>query len=54
MEVERPAPLELGHLGVRDTDQSTQLALLEANQPAEGTLDSDGRPAPQLRRQRIP
>ena len=49
VEVDRPAPLELGHLGVRDADQPAQLALLEADQAGKGTLDSDGGPPPQLR-----
>ena len=54
MEVDRPAPLELGHLGIGDPDQPAQLPLLEADQPAEGTLDGDGGPPPQLGRERVP
>ena len=54
MEVDRPSALELGHLGIGDPHQSTQLALLEADQPAQGTLDGDGGPAPQLRGQGVP
>ena len=54
MEVDRPAPLELGHLGIGDPDQPAQLALLEADQPAQGTLDGDGGPPPQLGRERVP
>ena len=54
MEVDRPAPLELGHLGIGDPDQPPQLALLEADQPAQGTLDGDGGPPPQLGRERVP
>jgi hypothetical protein len=49
MEVDRPAPLELGHLGVGDPDQPARLALLEADQPAKSTVDGDGGPPPQLR-----
>jgi hypothetical protein len=54
VEVDRPAPLELGHLGIGDPDQLAQLSLLEADQPAEGTLQGEGGPSPQLRRQRVP
>jgi hypothetical protein len=54
VEVDYPSPLELGHFGVRDSNQPAQLPLLEADQPPEGTLDSDGRAAPQLRRQGVP
>ena len=54
VEVDRAAPLELGHLGVGDPDQPPQLPLLEADQPAEGTLDGDGGPPPQLGRERVP
>ena len=54
MEVDRPAPLELGHLGIGDPDQPAQLALLKPDQPAQGTLDGDGGPPPQLRGERVP
>ena len=54
VEVDRAASLELGHLGVGDPDQPPQLGLLEADQPAQGTLDGDGGPTPQLGRQRVP
>src|SRR5512132_900026 len=54
MEVNRAAPLELGHLGVGDPHQPPQPVLLEADQPPEGTLDGDGGPPPQLRRQGVP
>ena len=54
MEVDRPAPLELGHLGIGDPDQPAQLALLEADQAAQGTLDGDGGPPPQLGGQGVP
>ena len=54
MEVDRPAPLELGHLGIGDPDQPPQLGPLEANQAAQGTLQGDGGPAPQLRGQGVP
>src|SRR5215217_574051 len=52
--MDRPASLELGNLGIGDSDQSAQLCLLEADQAAESTLDSDGGPPPQLRRQGVP
>jgi hypothetical protein len=54
VEVDRPSALELGHLGVGDPDQPAQRPLLKAHQAAQGTLQGDGGPPPQLRRQRIP
>jgi hypothetical protein len=54
MEVDRPAPLELGHLGVADPDQPTQLPLLRAGQATKDTVEGDGGPSPQLRRQGVP
>src|SRR5215218_270443 len=54
VEVDRPAPLELSHLGVRHADQPAQLPLLEADQPAQGTLEGDGGPPPQLGGQGVP
>jgi hypothetical protein len=39
VEVDRPAPLELGHLGIRHPNDLAQLTLLEADQPAEDALD---------------
>src|SRR5215211_4309210 len=54
VEVDRPASLELSHLGIGDPDQTAQLPLLEADQSAEGTLDGDGGPSPQLGGERVP
>ena len=54
VEVDRPTALELGHLGIGDPDQPAQLTLLEADQPAQGAVDGDGGPPPQLRGQGVP
>src|SRR5512132_4342375 len=54
MEMDRTPPLELGHLGVRQPHQPAQARLVHADQPAEGTLEGDGRAPPQLRRERVP
>ena len=54
VEVDRPAPLELGHLRVRHPDQPAQLALPEANQASQGALEGDSGASPQLRRQGVP
>src|SRR4030095_145665 len=48
VEVDGPAALELGHLGVGDPHELAQLALLEADQAAQGTLDGDGGPPASL------
>src|SRR4029450_1482430 len=45
---------DLANFGVRDTHQSPQLPLLEADQPTDGTLDGDRGPPPQLRSQGVP
>jgi hypothetical protein len=52
--VDRPAPLELSHLGIGDADQLAQLSLLEADQPTDGTVDGDGGSPPELGRQGVP
>ena len=54
MEVDRPASLELGHLGIGDPHQPAQLALLQPDQPAESTVECDGGMAPQLGREGVP
>jgi hypothetical protein len=54
VEVDRTAPLELGHLRVRHPDQPPQLPLLEADQPTQATMNGDGGPPPQLGRQGVP
>jgi len=54
VEVDRPTPLELGHLGIADLDQPPQLGLTHADLAGQGTVQGDGGPPPQLRRQRIP
>jgi hypothetical protein len=52
--VDGAAALELGHLGIADADHLAQLALVQVDQAAQGTLHSDGGPPPQLRGQGIP
>ena len=42
-----PRRWNLGHLGIEDPHELAQLALLEADQPAQGTPDGDGGAAPQ-------
>jgi hypothetical protein len=54
MEVDRAPTLVLGHLGIGDPDQPTQPGLVQADQAAQGTLDGDGGPPPQLRGQGVP
>jgi hypothetical protein len=54
VEVDGAPALELGHLGIGDPHQPAQLALLEADQPTQGTVDGDGGPPPQLGRQGVP
>jgi hypothetical protein len=54
MEVDGAAALELGHLRVAHADKTAQLGLLEADQAAQGTLQGDGGPSPQLRGQGVP
>jgi hypothetical protein len=52
--VDGTAALELGHLGVGNPHQPPQLGLVQAHKPAEGTLDGDGGPSPQLRGEGVP
>jgi hypothetical protein len=54
VEVDRAAPLELGHLGVGDPDQPAQLSLMQTDQPGQGTLEGDGGPPPQLGGEGVP
>jgi hypothetical protein len=54
VEVDRPAPLELGHLGIGDPNQPPQFGLAHADLAGQGTLDGDGGPAPQFRGQGVP
>ncbi len=54
MEVDRPALLELGHLGIGDADQPPQAGLAYADLAGQGPVEGDGCPAPQLRGQGVP
>jgi len=54
VEVDRPALLELGHLGIGDPDQPPQASLAQADLAGQGTLDSNGGAPPELRGQGVP
>ena len=54
MEVDRPTPLELGHLGVGDPDQPPQPSLAHADLAGKDPVQGDGGPPPQLRSQGVP
>jgi hypothetical protein len=54
VEVNRPAPLELGHLRIRHADHPPQPSLVQADLTGQGALEGDGRPPPELGGKRIP
>jgi hypothetical protein len=54
VEVDGAAALELGHLGIGDPGQPPQPGLAHADLTGQGSVQGDGGPAPQLRRQGVP
>src|SRR5512133_161895 len=54
MEVDRAPLLELGHLGVADSDHLPEPGLVQADLAGQGTLDGDGGSPPELRGERVP
>src|SRR6266511_2282562 len=54
VEVDDPAPLVLGNLGVADAHDGRELSRRESNGARQLAAEVDGRPAPERRRQRVP